>query len=138
MILKIGKFELTESLSEEIYLKINQWHADEFGSEMTYEECQNFLYEYGYYIDFGVVDDDFFIDETEFNIHETYFAICPGDFKIMKYRGKQIYGYQLGIVQHNEPDLHPDDICLKRIQAEIEKEENLSGGTLILWKPPVS
>jgi|SRR4030095_5195928 len=125
MLLKIGKFELTESLSEHIYSQINQWHIDEFGSGMTHDECQNYLDEYEYVIDCCVTDDDFFIDEAEFNIHETYFVITVMDIKTKKYRGKRIYSYELGFVFHDDPDLHPNDVCLKKIQAEMEKEANL-------------
>lgn len=51
MQLKIGKHDLNEDLSMELFLKMVRWRWENFGLDLCVDECQEVLDEYEFVID---------------------------------------------------------------------------------------
>lgn len=51
MQLKIGKHDLNEDLSMELFLKMVKWRWENFGLDLGVDECQKVLEEYEFVID---------------------------------------------------------------------------------------
>lgn len=108
MQLKIGKHDLNEDLSMELFLKMVRWRWENFGLDLGVDECQEVLDEYEFVIDWVYHKDEesgcelihFFITVKNPDIIKTKLDdVGYYEFEFMNVVGKPESEYEINLLE---------------------------------------
>ncbi len=92
--LKVGIYQLNESLSKKLYEQVKKWKEQYLGGDFTFVDCQWLLDRYHYTIDW------YFRIEEENGVHETYFfvTILNPVVRMKQLKGYPYFVFELGMI----------------------------------------
>ena len=111
--LKVGQYRLTEQLSRELYKDMNEWYMEEFGIEITFEQCQNILIEYDFIINWNATSGLEGVCECDLN--EVFFYVTVTNPKVLnnQLKGREDFSFPLDTLLEIHPS--PNDFFFKAL-----------------------
>jgi len=116
MLLKLGKHDLIEDLSMELFLKLVKWRWENFGVDLCVDECQDVLNEYDFVLDWV------YHKNEEFGCQFIHFFITVKNQEIIKTKLDDVGYYEFEFVNIiGQPKSENDFILMNIIESEISR-----------------
>lgn len=116
MQLNIGKHDLNEDLSMELFLKMVRWRWENFGLDLCVDECQDLLNEYDFVLDWVYHKDE------EYGCELIHFFVTVKNPDIIKTKLDDVGYYEFEIMNVvGKPESENEINLLKIIENSISE-----------------